>query len=497
MNPRIRKELRPLLPMVCVTPVVAVAPSLIWPKDGDGLGTGMLLLAVCCAALGASSFGNEFHWRTMPLLLAQPISRQKLWFEKLLALGLAYFVAILLCLIALFLVFTLFGGYGAFWSTLSSFGLIFLSLVLCAICATPYLTLLSRNTVGGLVFSLVIPQFIFAAISIAQRYVLISTPGTYLIYAGCAALFYWLGYRKFMNSQVTDGIEQSVRLPRSVENAFAAPFRLVFARSSGPIASLIKKEFRIQQISFTMAALLFLAALVGFWTWRHNSNLARVPLVLAFLVMVFASPLLVGALAVVEERAWGMAEWHVTLPVSARKQWFAKMAVTFFTSLALGTVLPSLLIWLFRAITLTDSKEFELPSGFIGLPFNLLLTAIAVYAASLSTSTIRAIFLAFGLAAAIAGAVNIGGAIGANWGWFSRPTYFGVHSVLFGEISEVVEWVILFIQVYLVFYLFQRLAFSNFRRREATASRAGVQVLAVLFLIVMFVAVFSIPGYFR
>lgn len=497
MNPRIRKEFRSLLPIVCVTPVVVVAPSLIWPKDGDGLGTGILLFVVCYAAMAASSFGNEFHWRTMPLLLAQPIFRQKLWFEKLLALGIACLVAILFCLIALLFLFTLFGGYQSFWPTLSSFGLTGLSFILCAICATPYLTLLSRNTVGGLVFSLVIPQFILAAISIVQRYVFISTTATFLVYAGCTALFYWLGYRKFLNLQVLDGIDQSFQLPRSVENAFAVPFQAVFAGHSGPIASLIKKEFRLQQANITIAALLFgLATCAVFWVWRFHKEEATMFVVAEWLVLVFIFPPLVGAVAVIEEKAWGLAESQLTLPVSARKQWLAKMVVTFSTSLALGLALPFLIMLAHHAFT--GSNEFVIQSDGIGflfvVLFNLLLTSIAVYAASISTNAIRAIFLAFGLATATALAVAAGRAIGTGWEWFSRPPYGGVSSVFFGYVPEYLQLIGTLFGLGVLFYLFQRLAFLNFKRQEATISRAVVHMLAIMLLIILFVAVFSTPA---
>src|SRR4051812_28807110 len=39
--------------------------------------------------LPAMSFGSEFHNRTFPLLLSQPLSRRRIWSEKTLALLLA------------------------------------------------------------------------------------------------------------------------------------------------------------------------------------------------------------------------------------------------------------------------------------------------------------------------------------------------------------------------------------------------------------------------
>src|SRR5260370_12104433 len=345
MNQIIRKEFRSLLRMVGATPVVVVSPFLMLPDSG-GLEMGTLVFILFCAAMGASSFGNEFQWRTMPQLLAQPVARRRIWFEKLLALGLAIFVAILLCLIVPTLIFFLYvWNLGSVWPILNSetwntiFRLFakFIIISLCGFCTTPYLALLARNTVGGLVFSFVIPLFILVAISFWEPFMML--PGTrriYLVYIGYSALFYWLGYRKFLNLQVTEGIDQSIRLPRTVENAFAAPFRAMFFGHSGPIASLIKKEFRLQQISFVIAALFCLLVLAACWVSRSNRDAANLVMVLWLPLLTFMLPLLVGALAMVEEKAWALAECHLTLPASTQKQWLVKSAVTLSTSLALG-----------------------------------------------------------------------------------------------------------------------------------------------------------------
>ncbi len=460
---------------------------------------GTLVFILFCAAMGASSFGNEFQWRTMPQLLAQPVARRRIWFEKLLALGIALFLAILLCLIVPTLIFFLYvWNLGSVWPILNSetwntiFRLFakFIIISLCGFCTTPYLALLARNTVGGLVFSFVIPLFILVAISFWEPFMML--PGTrriYLVYIGYAALFYWLGYRKFLNLQVTEGIDQSIRLPRTVENAFAAPFRAMFFGHSGPIESLIKKEFRLQQISFVIAGLFFLLVLAACWVSRSNRDAANLVMVLVLPLLTFMLPLLVGALAMVEEKAWGLAEWHLTLPASTQKQWLVKSAVTLSTSLALGIVLPILLLWVFRA--LTGSKEFDSTPianfavnimPIVLFLFNLVLTGIAVYAASLSTNAIRAMFLAFGMVAAIVGAARIGESFVHGQQW--PPTAF--------EIPEI--WTAYFLSFCGLFCLFQSFAFLNFKRQEPSLKRTLIQVLAVLFLVFLFSALYPLPG---
>src|ERR1019366_689742 len=58
-------------------------------------------------------------------------------------------------------------------------------------------------------------------------------------------------------------------------------------------------------------------------------------------VYMLILPLIAGAISVGEERGWGMAEWQLTLPPSALKQWSAKMMTALSTSLVMGLLLPA------------------------------------------------------------------------------------------------------------------------------------------------------------
>ena len=108
-------------------------------------------------------------------------------------------------------------------------------------------------------------------------------------------------------------------------------------------------------------------------------------------------PLIAGAISVAEERGWGMAEWHLTLPPSALTQWSAKMLATLSTSLVLGLLLPAAL---FLAADPLFSQPGQGPpcrllpgSGWVLA--HLLVTSVAVYAASFTKATLRAILAAF------------------------------------------------------------------------------------------------------
>jgi hypothetical protein len=124
---------------------------------------------------------------------------------------------------------------------------------------------------------------------------------------------------------------------------------------------------------------------------------------------VILLPFLIGAMAVAEEKAWGVAHWHLTLPPSARKQWCVKAATALTLTLALGFGLPALMLWVsqpllgFRA---QQQEELWMISATILLA-QLLATSVSLYAGGFSSSTLRAILLAVGLAFGAGCAINL------------------------------------------------------------------------------------------
>jgi ABC-type transport system involved in multi-copper enzyme maturation permease subunit len=99
MKTRILKELRSMAPYLMVSPAAILLAywngrlSLAW------LGLALLLASV-------QSFGHEHGWRSVDWLLAQPLTRRRIWGEILLALGI---------FMGLFAALTLGLGIGAEW----------------------------------------------------------------------------------------------------------------------------------------------------------------------------------------------------------------------------------------------------------------------------------------------------------------------------------------------------------------------------------------------
>src|SRR5262245_3402779 len=105
MNPRLAKEFRPLLlPGALAAIAAALAPIkllddvLVQPGDFLSLLFNLVPFAFfgSIVALGASSFGVELQHRTLPLMLAQPLQRARLWYEKIFALATAAITVVLI-----------------------------------------------------------------------------------------------------------------------------------------------------------------------------------------------------------------------------------------------------------------------------------------------------------------------------------------------------------------------------------------------------------------
>ena len=98
MSPLVRKELRSIFPLWLLAMVLAILPVWrVWP-GGRGIfggAPGYLVyapFAVGVLLLSLTPFGQELNWGTFSILLAQPVSRQRLWRVKVLLLGLALFL---------------------------------------------------------------------------------------------------------------------------------------------------------------------------------------------------------------------------------------------------------------------------------------------------------------------------------------------------------------------------------------------------------------------
>ena len=130
----IEKEFRALLPLW-----LAVAAAMLVPQL---LGRGYQYLAapafiIGAAALGSLSFGHEYVYRTVGLVLTLPVSRSRIWAAKLGVLG--------VLVASLALIATVTGPFGRITG-----GVVPLT-ALAAIGLAPWLAMISRSAIGAAV----------------------------------------------------------------------------------------------------------------------------------------------------------------------------------------------------------------------------------------------------------------------------------------------------------------------------------------------------------
>ena len=470
MNARLFKETRDLLPIFAGTLPLIVMPQLIWPPAGFGY----VALAVACVLMAGSSFGSEFQHRTLSLLLAQPIARSVLWREKMLVLGAGMLASLAALLICLAVRRPEIGG-----QNLAALALI----PLCALCGAPFVTLSLRQGIAGIVAAVAAPCGILAVVALGAQ--LLGVELTDPLFAVClvllliyCALVYWLGYAKFKRLEDVDWHSPELSLPAGLEAFFVPPLTRACSGFRGPFATLLKKEFRLQQISFLLAGLFPLVAVAGAGLIARYPRLGEGIVAVDCAIYVIILPLIAGATALGEEKGWGIAEWHLTLPVSALKQWSAKMLVTLSTSLVLGLALPVATFLAGAALFGQLGGKGSFPSApelLIWPLSSLLLTSIAVYAASISNNTLRAILAAFGIVAAGCAACFLTGA-GAIYAvhHLASPIHFSSP-----DATLITQLIVA--GLFCLLCLVQWLAWSNFQGSGVSALEIVSQLAFMLF----------------
>jgi hypothetical protein len=352
-------------------------------------------LVVCLASiigLGAQAFGHVYSHRTISLSLMMPVSRRRLFLVKQVTLA-----AMLLPLIVWLWLLNAFDRLPALlWLAAGT-----------SLWLAPVWTMLCRTVLAGAVFSAAVPGLVFAVISLALR--TLHEPAE----ADRAAVDVWtwlmlavlpvggvVAWRLFM------------RLEAMEERAGEVSFewlrrRLPAPAPAHPVVWLLKKELRLQQMSFALTVLFVIGSTgVAMWdAWMYGDRIPNLPMQVASAIYWLALPVLIGALATAEERHLGTLAWQLQLPAAARLQWTVKMVAVFGLAILLAVVTPAVLT---RMLWSTEHRN---------IPTALLLatvtTAASVYISSLCTSGVRAamaslaaIPIGLWLAAAIAFAIR-------------------------------------------------------------------------------------------
>ncbi|MBI3877224.1 MAG: hypothetical protein HY300_14920 [Verrucomicrobia bacterium] len=409
MNPatlcRLKKEARALLPFWAAIAGLMVVPFTFASSDRMGFTFGAYIFG--CALLASVCIGHEFHHRTLGLLISQPVSRRRLWWEKMAVLG----AALLSLAMAMALLAPL--DTHTDWTKLKgeSFDHILTIIAiwtlppLIAFCTGPVLTMLARGTIGGVALTFLCPW----ALSILG-FLLMPDEATWksgqfstgevtavflclfvvpCLYMGGLVL---LGCRRFQRWEDANTLAQDISLPAQLTQPFAwLTERLTLGRGSA-LGQLVRKELRLQQPAFIVAAIFILLWLALVIVVFARPVVSDAFLILPSILLCPAIAIIAGVVSTAEERNLGVHEWHLTLPVSAARQWFVKVFVTLGVNALLGILLPWLLghgaTWMFKDPHLLESMSSVLSPLLIA---NLFIFCPALYASSASSNSTRAL----------------------------------------------------------------------------------------------------------
>lgn len=406
-------------------------------------------------AIAASPFGTEFHYRTLPLLLSQPISRSLIWKHKLIAASTGIGVALLPVVFASLLLQsgapaatvpdvavttsitatpepTPSAGlspeqemyqrrYGinrpvihsppAIPSTPDVISASEISLSACALllptlCSVTYWTMLARSTLGGMVFTAFSQLFFFGILTfISERFGLadsrlgirdISAQTPIFVIAGIiyCGIFLRLSWRKFSRLEVSQLSPDTLAGSKSLA---AQGFRLhgLRCRSASGFLNLIRKEIQLQRPLFIIAAILcalWVLAYIFVLLQPSHTNFSEIIFALTIGFYIPLMSFLAGAVSLGEEKNLGIVGWHLSFPISVWRQWAVKLAVGLGVWALLGLLLPFALTQLGMIIDRSRViKGLEIEGLLVISLFMTGVCALSFWAMTLFSNTVRAV----------------------------------------------------------------------------------------------------------
>jgi hypothetical protein len=346
MNPLVKKEIRLLLPSWIVAMLLALVQAIARPYDfyvASLLFFGLTIMAL-------TTFGRETSLNTFSLLLAQPAERLRIWQTKLSVLAVAFLTVFAVWLAAFGIAFIINSNYVDASAEASSYNLF---ITICLIATATFTgglwtTLLLRQIAGAFWLTLLVPAVLsgFSAVFLTQSQsnstVIAVLCVVFAIYSVGGFLFArWL----FFRAQDVGWSGGVISLP---EWKFfeARSESAVSLRNRKPIFALFKKEFQLQQVSLMGAAglLVLHIGVIVLRKYHHFAiDSAGEVLTVIFWTLWLVLPVVIGAMAVAEERRLGVMECQLCLPVSRRIQFAIKGFFTLLLGTFLGGVMPMLL----------------------------------------------------------------------------------------------------------------------------------------------------------
>jgi ABC-type transport system involved in multi-copper enzyme maturation permease subunit len=322
-------------------------------------------------------FGEEFHQRTISLLLSQPIDRMKVWKYKWLVL----IAAVCSAGFVHWLVWGQQVSADVEW-TASVWAVV-------TVCTAAFWTLEARSTIGGVALN-VIQVAVFVTMAnlffwLSGISVLDAHKFDYVFALCYGALMFWLARRKFSRLEAVGDAGSADLL------AGNATLTFLRCRRSGATLNLFRKELRFLSpvVIITIVAALFVLGLAMFRP-ANLSGFSQSDLNLALSLYSILPALLAGSVSMGEERNSGTHSWHLTLPVSTTRLWSIKVATALLVNAISVTVLAVVALIVLGRPSLSSSPSVVVDLGNL-LLFSSSLTVAAFWCSCAMKGTIRAI----------------------------------------------------------------------------------------------------------
>ena len=382
-----RKEVRALLPWTIGVAIASVVAGLMAGQNAGLPGfrqnpEGLFIMAYALGvlSLAALSVGQELVHGTLPALLVQPLDRLKVLRLKLIVLTIPL-ISLGLMADAVFP-----QGYLPEARRLLIWGPVAAGLGL-----VPLLTVLTRRPLGGVVFAVTIPGlFLLVGTRIYPLQDQALTLTWYCTLAastiGLAALFL-----QFRRLEVAGDGRQRAKAVSAVQAGDVphAPYQPTVRRSW--VWLLIKKELRLQQMTFAVSGLYVLAAVAVMLLAYENPKYMGPSFGAISMIHAYFLPLMAGAMSSAEERHMGTLAAQVLLPRNMRLQWAIKVTVTIGIALTLTIGLPAILMATHRPVDAFHNFRYNLDLS-MGLA---MMCAAAMYISSLSSNSLWALLNCF------------------------------------------------------------------------------------------------------
>ena len=485
-----RKEVRALLPWTIGVAIACVALATLAGRNAYAGGYRepspvffVVAYAFGALAVSALSIGQEITHGTLAALLVQPVERFRILVLKLALLtialaGLAFMAG------ALF-------PQTAFPDVPDLRRLLIWGPVAAGIGLAPLLTVLTRRPLGGVVFSPTIPGVIlvvaekFYPLHLGSEAWSIAWYGTIIVSAAGLAIL----ILKFRTLEVAgDGLVRAAVPAASRPDANALASTLTVRRPW--LWLVIKKELRLQQMTFAVSGLYVVAAVAVMLAAQDQAYMGPTFGAISIIHAYFI-PLIAGSVASAEERQMGTLAGQILQPRNARLQWAIKSILTIGLALVLAFGLPVLLMSIHRPLDpfRVQKPEFVLLVGMICLG--------AMWVSSISANTLWALLVCFpvvGLAGLIGGFGY--SVLQSRVRWPARHWRDGLSYDLYHQLFQLKSWRVdvrqastdietslHIIQISLIAsfgLLVLAFAARNHRTLDRSVRRAGAQLLAIL-----------------